>query len=235
LLGNIKVTDEGVAALAGLRKLQVLDVSGRITNSGLARLEGMPALRWLNLDSATGFSPIAVDRLRQKTPSLQAVSTAGPPRDAKPAPKPGEKAPALELDTLDGKWLRLADLRGKAVLLYFWATWCGPCVASTPALKDFHAELSREYPDGFVMVGISLDDVALRHMPQRYAERHGLAWPQACVGPEADVVRDYAVDGVPHVVLVAPDGTVAVADTRDFDLLKKQVRQLLGAPAPQTR
>ena len=69
----------------------------------------------------------------------------------------GKPAPEIEGKDIDGKAVRLADLKGKVVLVDFWATWCPPCVASFPTFR----QLSREYKDrGFVILGVNLDDLA---------------------------------------------------------------------------
>ena len=66
----------------------------------------------------------------------------------------GNLAPDFELQTLDGKNLKLSDLRGKAVLLNFWATYCGPCKIEMP----WFVELQKEYgPQGFQIVGVAID------------------------------------------------------------------------------
>lgn len=67
----------------------------------------------------------------------------------------GKMAPDFELKTLDGKTVRLSDFRGKAVLINFWATWCGPCKIEMPWFVD----LQKQYgPQGLEIVGIAMDD-----------------------------------------------------------------------------
>jgi len=74
--------------------------------------------------------------------------------DVKPASK-RNPAPDFELKDANGQTFRLADYKGKVVLLNFWATWCPPCKVEIPWFKDFE----KDYKDrGFAVVGISLDD-----------------------------------------------------------------------------
>jgi thiol-disulfide isomerase/thioredoxin len=82
--------------------------------------------------------------------------TASAPAQGARDPRKGSMAPTFELKTIpDGKTLSLASLRGKAVLLNFWATWCGPCKTEMPWLVD----LQKKYgPEGLQVVGVAMDD-----------------------------------------------------------------------------
>src|SRR5262249_12856342 len=92
----------------------------------------------------------------------QSISAA-PASDQAAAPEPapagssirGEAAPAFELANLDGKKVRLADLKGKVVLVNFWATWCGPCLLEIPWFIEFQKQYG---PKGLEVVGISMDE-----------------------------------------------------------------------------
>src|SRR5260370_28230804 len=73
----------------------------------------------------------------------------------------GNIAPDFDLPALDGKRLKLSSLRGKAVLLNFWATYCGPCKIEMPWFVD----LQKEYgPQGFPIVGVAMDVASTEHI-----------------------------------------------------------------------
>src|SRR5438270_7131608 len=75
----------------------------------------------------------------------------------------GTVAPDFTLKTIDGKDVKLSDLRGKAVLLNFWATWCGPCKVEIP----WFMELEKQYASqGLVIVGVAMDDDAKDSVPK---------------------------------------------------------------------
>ncbi len=83
----------------------------------------------------------------------------------------GVTAPEMKVETLDGEILALGDLRGRRVVLNFWATWCPPCVREIPHF----VELSEEAPaDELVIVGISDEN---RSVIKKFAERHGVSYP----------------------------------------------------------
>jgi peroxiredoxin len=122
----------------------------------------------------------------------------------------GQPAPALDAKDLDGRPVRLAGLKGKVVLLDFWATWCAPCVEELPRLKALY---DAYHAKGFEVVGVSLDET-----PGPLAEfvrDRKLPWPQlhnATAG--ADLVGAFGVASLPATVLIGPDGTVVRLDAR---------------------
>jgi thiol-disulfide isomerase/thioredoxin len=120
----------------------------------------------------------------------------------------GSKAPPLSLVDLDGKPVDVAALRGKVVLLDFWASWCAPCVAGLPALR----QLQQRYKDRMTIVGVALDNAdASIQEPERklkaFLAKHPLAWPVAEITPQFN--RDYgAVLGLKGGEIVSPRGLV---------------------------
>lgn len=139
----------------------------------------------------------------------------------------GDRAPDFEVTTLDGKQLKLADLRGKYVFLDFWATWCGPCVRELPHLKRSWEALKDD--PNVVILGLSLD--ANDEPVRPFVAKEGYGWTQAVLGDNSKVTRDYGVAGIPQVWLVLPDGTLAYASPDD---LAQQVAHHRQAAAGQS-
>jgi len=143
--------------------------------------------------------------LPASTPFLVGSPTTGlAPGDAAPelTVKGADGSPAPLLD-LAGKPVRLADLRGRLVLLNFWATWCPPCQGETPVLRDLdEAYRSR----GLAIVGVAVQETTPSDVAA-YAAKYALGYTIA-FDATADVFRTYKVFALPTQVLVAPDGRV---------------------------
>jgi thiol-disulfide isomerase/thioredoxin/protocatechuate 3,4-dioxygenase beta subunit len=138
--------------------------------------------------------------------------------------KVGDAAPLWEAKTLDGKPLKLTDFRGRYVLLDFWATWCGPCVAETPNLKRVYESFGAD--KRFAMVALSLDADAKE--PKAYAEENHLPWVQGHLGDwsTTGVPASYGVEGIPSIWLIGPDGKVVAKGLRGGDI-EEAVRKAL--------
>jgi beta-lactamase regulating signal transducer with metallopeptidase domain/peroxiredoxin/protocatechuate 3,4-dioxygenase beta subunit len=134
----------------------------------------------------------------------------------RPAPKPtlkvGQEVPPFDVETLDGKRLKLADLRGKYVLLDFWATWCGPCIEELPAMKDVYERFGKD--DRFAMVSLSLDNEA--EAPRKFVAENKLGWLQGFLGEwkEGGVPAAYYVESIPAMFLIGPDGKLIARGLR---------------------
>ncbi len=137
----------------------------------------------------------------------------------------GDVAPDFAVETLDGKTLKLSDYRGRYVLLDFWATWCGPCLAQTPHLKAAFDRFGMD--ERFAVIGLSLDED--RDAPTRYAESKGLAWAQGFLGqdPPSPVPGAFGVRSIPRILLIGPDGKL-VADHLTGEQIVEKVAEALG-------
>ena len=111
-------------------------------------------------------------------------------------------APAFSLKSVDGAQTTLASLKGKVVLVDFWATWCPPCVAAMPQLSKLHSRLASK---GFSVVGISTDEGGVKKVKPFLAKRK-LSYP--IVLDTANVWKAYGVKGLPSMFLIGRDGQI---------------------------
>ncbi len=123
----------------------------------------------------------------------------------------GEAPKPIEVTGFDGKPISLEKLKGKVVLIDFWATWCGPCVAELPNVIATY----KKYRDqGFEVVGISLDDDEGKL--KDFLASHDMPWPQFFDGKgwKNEIGVAYGVKSIPKTYLLGPDGKVARVGVR---------------------
>ena len=107
---------------------------------------------------------------------------------------------SLTMQTIDGEFLEMSDLRGKVVLVNFWATWCGPCREEIPYL----ASLTERYPEHLVVIGVS-EDAGGVDMVEAFADQYGVNYPIVMSTPEIKRVFP-GVFALPTSFVVDPDG-----------------------------
>ena len=132
-----------------------------------------------------------------------------------------EMAPDFTLDRLQGGTVTLSELRGKTVIIDFWATWCPPCEFQVPELNAFYEVHG---PSGEVEVlGVSVDTEG-PDVVGAWTEEKGVAYP-ILLGDE-DLAKRFGAMGFPTLVIVAPDGTI---ESRHVGLIEQaQLEEALG-------
>jgi thiol-disulfide isomerase/thioredoxin len=125
-------------------------------------------------------------------------------------PKVGDAAPDFEFTTLDGSGGRLSGLRGHYVLLDFWATWCGPCVAKLSEVERLRERFAAE--KNLEVVGLNLDTDQSR--VETFLKSTKLPWVHVPLGDWATttIPRQFAISGIPAYVLIDPSGRITAQE-----------------------
>ncbi|HEY8489196.1 MAG TPA: TlpA disulfide reductase family protein [Thermaerobacter sp.] len=143
------------------------------------------------------------------------------------APAPGKPAPDFTLPQLDGPPVRLADLRGRVVVLNFWASWCVPCREETPALEAFYRRHGDEVAFYAINVAEPLDTV------RAFLEEFGATYP-VLLDRDKTVFRRYRVGGYPETFWIDPQGILRIhwRGPMTLDDMERLYRETLAAAAP---
>lgn len=129
----------------------------------------------------------------------------------------------IQFTAVDGRTVDLAKMKGKVVLIDFWATWCGPCVGEVPNVKAAYDKL---HGQGFEIVGISLDNN--QDALTAFVKEHGMAWPQYFDGQQwgNKIARRFGINAIPAMWLVDKQGNLSDQDARGA--LEEKVSKLLA-------
>ena len=136
-------------------------------------------------------------------------------------PKAGTVAPDFTLSSLDGNTISLSDFKGKYVVLDFWASWCPDCLRDIPEVQSLYKDFSKR---GVVFVGVSFDND--KSSWQAAVEKHDIQYLQCSELKkmrEADIAKQYGVKWIPSLVVVDPEGKIALST-----VLSSKVRTFLS-------
>lgn len=140
--------------------------------------------------------------------------------------KTGKKpASDIVLNSPEGKEIKLSSLRGKVVLIDFWASWCGPCRKENPNVVKLYNKYKNK---GFTIYSVSLDTDNASWV--NAIEQDGLIWPNHVsdlLGWKSYVIKLYGFNSIPHTVLVGKDGNIIDVGLRG-DALEKKIEEILN-------
>ena len=136
--------------------------------------------------------------------AVSAVPAAAVTSGRIPSPRAGFLAPDFSVETLEGDVLTLSDLRGRPVILNFWATWCPPCRAEMPALERVHRELGAE---GLQIVAVNATSQDTRAAAADFAAAYGLSF-EIGLDSNGEVQRSYLVRALPTTFFIDRQGEI---------------------------
>jgi thiol-disulfide isomerase/thioredoxin/outer membrane lipoprotein-sorting protein len=195
----------------------------------------MRSLRLVNFISAAINEPVADSAFSYRPPKgaieIDRLDTESLARKRNaPVNRIGQAAPNFTLTDLNGAKVSLQSLRGKAVLLNFWASWCGPCVAEMPHLEKLH----REYKNKDVIIlGINDEEA---EVAQNYLKRNRYTF-NTLIDAEKQAWRSYRISAIPHSFFITKDGRIAASllgqqRERDFRAgIEKALGESIEEPA----
>ncbi|MCC6361414.1 MAG: TlpA family protein disulfide reductase [Phycisphaerales bacterium] len=133
--------------------------------------------------------------------------------------KEGDAAPDFALKDADGKEYKLADFKGKVVLLDFWATWCGPCVRAMPTIQKLH-EAYKDKP--VAIIGMNTWE---RGNATEFVKKKGFTYLQLLKAD--DLAKEYGISGIPTLVLIDGAGKILHTAVGFSDDEEKELTKLI--------
>ena len=132
----------------------------------------------------------------------------------------GEKAPDFELETLDGKVVKLSDYRGKKIILNFWATWCPPCKKEMPAMEEFY----KQSGDDVVLLAVNIDP---QYDVKQFITSNGITFP-ILLDKKDEVNSTYQVLTIPTTYFIDEDGIIRnkYLTSMTEDIMKQYLREM---------
>ena len=121
-----------------------------------------------------------------------------------PAPQATFLAPDFTLQTLEGKTVTLSDLRGKVVLVNFWASWCPPCKAEMPAIQHIYSDYRDQ---GLVVLAINAANQDTLSNAQAFLTENNLTFPVP-LDVNGETTRLYKINSFPTTFFIAPNGII---------------------------
>lgn len=142
----------------------------------------------------------------------------------------GKPAPSLHAgEWIGGGPLSIGKLKGKVVLLDFWATWCIPCIKTFPTLRQWQ---TRYGPKGLVIIGMTDLTAQTSEKVRSFVQKEKLPWIVA-IDPNKRTQKNYGVNALPHSIVIDKKGTVRASHVggKSLQEIEKEIEELLGPGA----
>lgn len=171
-----------------------------------------PVLRLTEAQAFEAFAPERARALYEEAAKNENEQIAKAAKTGLMTMEMRSKTLELSFTALDGREVDLAKMRGKVVLIDFWATWCPPCVEEAPALVETYEKFKDR---GFEIVGISLD--VDKKALEKFVADYGMTWPQAFDGKrwDGELAKRFNIEAVPTMWLLDREGKLADPNPRE--------------------
>jgi len=237
-IADDKDAPENIRADAGLVLLQIASAkfdkertedSARALSVAIAKFlethpedNRAPALKLTEAQAMETFDPERARTLYEETAKEEDKDIAEAAKSGLAMMEMRTKPLDLSFTAVDGRKVDLADLRGKVVLVDFWATWCPPCIEEAPALVEAYEKFKDQ---GFEIVGISLDQD--KSALEKFTAGNKMTWPQFFDGKgwDNELAKRFEIQSVPTMWLLDREGKLA--DPNPRDRLEKAIQAAL--------
>lgn len=184
------------------------------------------ALKFLNWGTDYDLMMSSLDKLAKRYPTWSLVEEKRNEILANMAQRKklevGNPIPHFNLPDPGGKMIKPEQLKGKYLILDFWASWCGPCRAEIPHLKDLYAKYAKEE---LQILGVSID--AKEADWRKALAQENMPWKQAIAHDSKKLMNDYLFNAIPYMVIVDPAGNIVETNLRG-DALSAKLKSIFG-------
>jgi len=182
-------------------KMESQQVGGTVQMTQITRMDKAKLNQVADSSLFTFIPPEGAEQVKQLEP-LQRSESQGTPLASGPKPQIGNKALPFELTSLSGVKYSLADLKGKVVMLDFWATWCGPCRELHPVLDDLY---KKHKDNGLVVLGINAEE---SQKIKKYVKSNGYSFINL-IDSGHQVTSKYRVGAIPSIFVINRKGEIS--------------------------
>ncbi|UJP64319.1 peroxiredoxin family protein [Mongoliitalea daihaiensis] len=184
----------------------------------------MAALGMINIRNDFQFVDELIQSLDKKYPNVQMIQNVLAQLDDMRSLAIGQMAPEIELPNPEGELVKLSDLRGKYVLIDFWAAWCRPCREENPNVVRLFNQYNSQ---GFEVFGVSLDRT--KEAWVKAIEDDQLTWTHVSDLKyfNSAAAATYQINAIPATYLIGPDGTIVAKDLRG-NSLENKLKEIFG-------